>query len=125
MCMGSWDFYPVPIFFPVTGEPVAMLPITVTLRRVNHAGISVRYPQIHFEYPRGDLDRCWRSIFVFACTKLSGALKTALSIGSSNVIKIRQFPRLSGVDETKAAHNCFKYVPVMGRSEEHTSELQS
>src|SRR3546814_5734594 len=64
----------------------------------------------------GDLDRCWRSIFVFACTKLSGALKTALSIGSSNVIKIRQFPRLSGVDETKAAHN---------RSEEHTSELQS
>src|SRR3546814_6307898 len=66
----------------------------------------------------GDLDRCWRSIFVFACTQLSGALKTALSIGSSNVIKIRQFPRLSGVDETKAAHNCF-------RSEEHTSELQS
>src|SRR3546814_9143272 len=63
----------------------------------------------------GDLDRCWRSIFVFACTKLSGALKSALSIGSSNVIKIRQFPRLSGVDETKAAHNCFKYVPVMGR----------
>src|SRR3546814_10766817 len=63
----------------------------------------------------GDLDRCWRSIFVFACTKLSGALKTALSIGSSNVIKIRQFPRLSGVHETKAAHNCFKYVPVMGR----------
>src|SRR3546814_11427286 len=63
----------------------------------------------------GDLDRCWRSIFVFACTKLSGALKTALSIGSSNVIKIRQFPRLSGVDETKATHNCFKYVHVMGR----------
>src|SRR3546814_19346059 len=66
----------------------------------------------------GDLDRCWRSIFVFACTKLSGALKTALSIGSSNVITLRQFPRLSGVDETTAAHNCFKYVPVMGSSEE-------